>query len=139
MLDQVDLEILELLKENSRISWKDIGQSVHLTGQSVGNRIRRLEDLGIIEKYSIVINQEKLGFEVTAFITFFVETADHKAFREFYEAEAGISEVHRISGEGCYLLIAHLPSTHELNALLKRILEHGNYRVSLSIDKVKPV
>jgi Lrp/AsnC family transcriptional regulator, leucine-responsive regulatory protein len=139
MLDHIDLKILEILKENSRMSWKDIGSRVHLTGQAVGNRIRRLEDLEIIEDYSITVNQEKLGRPVTAFITVFVQTANHEAFRSFYESEDAISEAYRISGEGCYLLMAHLTSTEELNQLFNRLLEHGNYRVNISLGKVKPL
>jgi Lrp/AsnC family leucine-responsive transcriptional regulator len=48
-----------------------------------------------------------------------------------------ISEVHRVSGEGCYRLKAELSSHEELNALLAAILQHGNYRVNLSIGQIK--
>ncbi|GGA29684.1 hypothetical protein GCM10011384_19020 [Psychrobacillus lasiicapitis] len=54
-----------------RIQWKELGQKIHMTGQAVGNRIRRLEDLGIIEQYTITINRIKLGQLVTAFVTVF--------------------------------------------------------------------
>lgn len=47
MLDQIDLSILALLRKNSRLQWKDIGEQVHLSGQAVGNRIRRMEEQGI--------------------------------------------------------------------------------------------
>ncbi len=47
MLDQTDLEILRLLAEDSRLQWKTIGERVHLTGQAVAARIRKMEDLGI--------------------------------------------------------------------------------------------
>lgn len=70
IFDHIDFAILALLRENSRIQWKDIGQKIHMTGQAVGNRIRRLEDLGVIEQYTIVTNKAKLGLSITAFITF---------------------------------------------------------------------
>ncbi len=75
-----------------------------MTGQAVGNRIRRLEDLGIIEQYTIAINRIKLGQTVTAFVTLFVTSANHQEFMNFFQKEEEISEVHRVSGEGCYLL-----------------------------------
>lgn len=137
MLDEIDLKILDLLKRNSRMLWKDIGQEIHMTGQSVGNRIRRLEYLGVIEQYTITTNKSKLGLPITAFITVFVETANHKAFLKFFMSEEAITEAHRISGDGCFLLTAHLTSNDELDTLLARLLEHGNYRVSLSIGKLK--
>ncbi|WP_045521310.1 winged helix-turn-helix transcriptional regulator [Neobacillus niacini] len=126
-----------LIKENSRMQWKEIGQEIHMTGQAVGNRIRRLEDMGIIEQYTIATNKAKLGQPVTAFITVFVNSENHMAFRTFFNTEEAISEVHRISGEGCYLLAAHFASNEEMELLLERLLTHGNYRVNLSIGRLK--
>ncbi|MDH6374494.1 transcriptional regulator [Paenibacillus sp. VTT E-133280] len=137
IFDHIDFAILALLKENSRIQWKDIGQKIHMTGQAVGNRIRRLEDLGVIEQYTIVTNKAKLGLSITAFITFFVESANHPLFQKFVMAEDAITEVHRISGEGCYVLTGHFASNEELEAFLAQLLKHGNYRVNLSIGKIK--
>jgi len=137
IIDQTDVEILKLLGENSRIQWKELGQKIHMTGQAVGNRIRRLEDLGIIEQYTIAINRIKLGQIVNAFVTVFVKTADHQEFRNFFQEEEAISEVHRTSGDGCYLLKAHFNSNEELDNFLGRLLEYGNYRVNLSIGKLK--
>ncbi len=137
LVDNIDLKILALLKENSRMQWKDIGQLIHMTGQSVGNRIRRLEDMGIIEQYTIATNKAKLGMPITAFITIFLESSNHLAFRTFYEKEESITEVHRISGEGCFLLTAHFTSNEALDDLLAELLKHGNYRVNISIGKLK--
>lgn len=138
MIDNVDLKILALLRENSRIQWKDIGKEIHMTGQAVGNRIRRLEDLGIIEQYTIATNKAKLGKPVTAYITIFVDSVNHPAFHTFFLAEEAISEVHRISGDGCsFLLTAHFASNEEMELLLARILKYGHYRVNLSIEKLK--
>lgn len=138
IIDRTDIEILKLLGENSRIQWKELGQQIHLTGQAVGNRIRRLEDMGIIEQYTIAINRIKLGQVVTAFVTLFVNTANHLEFQNFFqEEEEAISEVHRISGDGCYLLKTHFASNEELDSFLARLLKYGNYRVNLSIGKLK--
>lgn len=137
IIDQTDFEILKLLGEHSRIQWKELGQKIHMTGQAVGNRIRRLEDLGIIEQYTIAINRIKLGQIVTAFVTVFVKTANHQAFKIFFQEEEAVSEVHRTSGEECYLLKTHFSSNEELDTFLERLLEYGNYRVNLSIGKLK--
>ena len=47
-LDHIDYQILQLLSENARIQWKDLGNQIHMTGQAVGNRIKKLEDNGVI-------------------------------------------------------------------------------------------
>ncbi|MFT9848754.1 Lrp/AsnC family transcriptional regulator [Aneurinibacillus sp. REN35] len=137
MLDKADLQILTLLRKNARMKWKEIGEQVHLTGQAVGNRIRRLEDAGIIEQYTIAVNEAKLGPMMTAFITVLMKTSDHRAFQRFVQEEEAIDEAHRISGDGCYLLRTHVPSLDELDALLDRVLAHGNYRLHLSVGRIK--
>lgn len=137
ILDETDFEILKLLGENSRIQWKELGQKIHMTGQSVGNRIRRLEDLGIIDQYTITINRIELGQIVTAFVTVFVKTSNHQGFKNFFQEEEAVSEVHRTGGDGCYLLKTHFASNEELDIFLERLLKYGNYRVNLSIGKLK--
>ncbi|MCV5657252.1 winged helix-turn-helix transcriptional regulator, partial [Escherichia coli] len=67
-LNNIDFQILRLLSENSRIQWKDLGEKIHMTGQAVGNRIKKLEDNGVIKAYSLIIDEMKLGFSYTAFM-----------------------------------------------------------------------
>jgi len=137
MIDQTDLAILDLLKENSRCRWKDIGEKVHLTGQAVGARVQALQDAGVIESFTVGLNATKLGNPILVFITVFMSSANHSPFHRFLEQEGRITEAHRVSGEGCYWLKARLSSHADLNNLLENILRYGNYRLSMSIDKLK--
>lgn len=137
MLDQTDIKILKLLSINSRAQWQEIGEQVHLTGQAVKNRINRMEKLGVIECYTIKINQLKAGKEITAFVTVFMKTTDHISFQKFIIENEAIVEANRISGEGCYLMKVLAASQKELVTLLDKILEFGNYKVNLSIENIK--
>ncbi|MBC2578831.1 Lrp/AsnC family transcriptional regulator [Clostridium sp. DJ247] len=137
MLDQTDFHILSLLKKNSRIQWREIGELVHLTGQAVANRIRRMEDLGVIEGYTINLNQNKLGKNLIAFITVFMKTTDHLSFQNFIKEKPEVLEGNRISGDGCYLLKVNVSNEEELMNILDEILSYGNYRVNISIGKIK--
>jgi Lrp/AsnC family transcriptional regulator, leucine-responsive regulatory protein len=137
MLDQTDLRILALLRENARLSWKKIGEQVHLTGQAVGNRIRRMEDMGVIRGYTAVVDPAKLGPSLTAIVTILMKTTDHGRFERFVSRRPEIVEAHRVSGEGCYSLLVRVPDQTALNALLDAILAYGNYRLSLSIGRLK--
>lgn len=137
MLDQTDWKILQCLQSNSRIQWREIGKIVHLTGQAVAARIRRMQDLEIIEGFTVTLNCEKLGKPLLALITVFMKTANHSAFQRFLSERDEIIEVHRISGEGCYWLKATLSSQQDLSNLLDAILQYGNYRINLSIHKIK--
>ncbi|MGO4786126.1 Lrp/AsnC family transcriptional regulator [Paenibacillus sp. 2KB_20] len=137
-LDKVDLRILHHLLEDASLSHKAIGQQVHLTGQAVGARVRKLQDLGVIEGFTLRWNPDKIGLTVHAFITMFmVLNTAHSAFVSFVQSHDMVVETHRVSGEGCYWLRVRASSPKELNDFLEELLKYGNYKVSLSIDQVK--
>lgn len=73
-LDHIDYQILQLLSENARIQWKDLGNQIHMTGQAVGNRIKKLEDNGVIHSYSLVVDELKLGLSYTAFVIIYLQS-----------------------------------------------------------------
>jgi Lrp/AsnC family leucine-responsive transcriptional regulator len=137
MLDQTDLSILKMLQKNGRMQWREIGEEVHLTGQAVGNRIRRMEEMGVIRGYTAVIDPAKLGPILTALVTIFMKSTDHLRFQQFIREREEIVEAHRVSGEGCYSLKVQVRDQAALNDLLDAILEYGNYRVNLSIGQLK--
>lgn len=137
MIDETDLAIIRLLQENSRRQWKDIGAAVHLTGQAVAARVKTLEETGVITGYSASVDAAKLGKPLTAFITVFMASADHGVFHRFIEGEQSITAAHRVSGDGCYWLRADMTAHEDLNTLLEKILRHGNYRLHLSIGRIK--
>jgi Lrp/AsnC family transcriptional regulator, leucine-responsive regulatory protein len=136
-LDKIDFHILQLLTENSRIQWKDLGAQIYMTGQTVGNRIKKLEESGVIKAYSLIIDEMKLGLPYTAFVIVYMKTANHDAFICFINDRKEVVEAHRISGEGCYHLKIKVKSQEQLNLFLNKLLEHGNYGLNLSIQEIK--
>jgi len=137
-IDETDLRILNMLLDNSALAHKEIGALVHLTGQAVGARIRKLQELGVIEGYTLRWNPDKLGLTVHALVTVFMKSgAAHSAFQAFALRRSEILEAHRIGGEGCYWLRVRVDSQAALNALLDELLHYGNYKISLSIGRIK--
>ncbi|MEH7110234.1 MULTISPECIES: Lrp/AsnC family transcriptional regulator [Bacillaceae] len=136
-LDKIDFQILRLLSQNSRIQWKELGEQIHMTGQAVGNRIKKLEENGVIKSYSIIVDEMKLGLAFTAFVIIHMKTANHVSFRQFIQEHHEIVEAHRISGGGCYHLKIKVQSQEQLNQFLDQLLEHGNYSLNLSIQEIK--
>lgn len=136
-LDNIDFQILRLLSENSRIQWKDLGEQIHMTGQAVGNRIKKLEDNGVIKTYSIIVDEMKLGLTFTAFVIIYMKTANHDPFLRFVKERKEIAEAHRVSGEGCYHLKMKVNTQEQLNLFLNEILRFGNYSLYLSIKEIK--
>ncbi|WP_028530967.1 Lrp/AsnC family transcriptional regulator [Paenibacillus sp. HW567] len=138
LIDDTDYRILQYLIEDSTRSHKDIGELVHMTGQAVGARIRRMRELEIIEGYTVRWNPLKVGLDIHAFITVFLSSnAAHPPFQKFAQNHSGVAELHRVSGEGCYWMRVRLRDQEELNAFLDQLLEYGNYRVNLGMGQLK--
>lgn len=137
-IDEIDLKILNCLLQNAMLSHREIGESVHLTGQAVGSRIRKLQEHGIVEGYTVRWNPEKIGLYVHAFVTVFLKSGPaHQTFQEFARQREDITEMHRVSGEGCYWLRVRTRTQEQLSQLLDDLLAYGNYKLSLSIGQIK--
>ncbi|NWQ40273.1 Lrp/AsnC family transcriptional regulator [Bacillus sp. EB106-08-02-XG196] len=136
-LDNIDFQILRLLSENSRIQWKDLGEQIHMTGQAVGNRIKKLEESGVIKAYSLIVDEMKVGLIFTAFVIIYMKTADHDSFIRYINDQNEVVEAHRVSGEGCYHIKIKVNSQEKLNLFLNKILDYGNYTLYLSIQEIK--
>jgi len=137
MFDELDLKIIDMLKINSKISLKVIGENVHLTPQGVSNRIIRLQDLGLITQYTICTNDTLLGKNIIAYITIFMKTTKHEQLIKFIKSNSIIEDAHRISGDGCYLLKVVCCNMEEINLLLDSLMEYGTYRLNLSTSTIK--
>lgn len=97
MMDETDRKLLQALKENARISAADLGEKVGLPAAEAQERVRRLETAGIIEKYTLSLNQQKLGNEVSALLE--VCLAHPKYFDRFTRKICEMEEV-----EECYYM-----------------------------------
>lgn len=137
MLDQTDLQILNLLKKNSRMQWREIGEKVHMTGQAVKNRIDKMEKLQVIKGYTVKVNSDLDGKKLISFVTVFMKTTNHAAFKKYVENNDLIVEANRISGEGCYLLKLKADTKDEVVSFLDEILKYGNYKINSSIEVIK--
>jgi len=103
--DAIDRKILALLQDNAKMSQAEVAKVVGLTAPSVNERIRKLERAGYIRGYVALLDDKKLGHDITAFVEVFVE---HPKFeKEFIQAVEGLDEVlecHHITGEFSLLL-----------------------------------
>jgi Lrp/AsnC family leucine-responsive transcriptional regulator len=96
-----------------------------------------MQDDGIIEAFTVNLNDEILGNPIFGFITVFMNSSNHNKFQHFLSDCTAILEAYRVSGEGCYWLKANVANQKELNELLDAILLYGNYKVNLSISRIK--
>ncbi|HEX3078769.1 MAG TPA: AsnC family transcriptional regulator [Lachnospiraceae bacterium] len=135
-MDQIDREILERLKQDSKQNYKSIGDQIHMTGQAVGNRIRKMEEEGIINGYTVRLNSQAQGL-IVAYITLFMKTNDHYRLKQFVIERPEVLEAVRISGEGCYILKVEVNEHAVLNEICDNVLKFANYRINIVTDVIK--
>ncbi|MFP7233218.1 Lrp/AsnC family transcriptional regulator [Bacillus subtilis] len=136
MLDHTDMQILEELSKNSRITMKELGEKVHLTGQAAASRVAKLEDNGVIEGYTIKVNQVKLGCYIHALLNIYTKSTHHQPYLSFIKTQAEyVLNNYKISGDGCYLLECRFPSHEMLDQFLVELNKHVNYKLSIVINK----
>ncbi|MBW7473912.1 Lrp/AsnC family transcriptional regulator [Paenibacillus oenotherae] len=137
MIDSTDMMMIKMLLQNSRIQWKEIGELVHMSAPAVTNRINKLEKAGIIEGYTVKLNERLLGNNQCIFIVVMMKDYRHTKFTEFIKTRDEIKEAHRVSGEPCFILKVQLADPDLLANLLDEILTYGHYKINISIDQVK--
>jgi len=105
MLDASDRTILAILQENARTPNSEIARRIGLAPSAVLERIRKLERAGYIRAYVAILDEKKLGHDITAFVEIFVEHPKfEKAFIESASALDEVLECHHITGEFSLLL-----------------------------------
>lgn len=141
-LDDCDLRILALLQENARISNAEIARRVGLAASAVFQRIRKLEEQGVIAGYHARVDPHALGEQLVAFIM--VRTgegarADTTA-RELAAIEE-VAEVHRVVGDDCFFLKVRVPDTDALGTLLdakiRRLASVASTRTTIVLSTAK--
>lgn len=121
-IDEIDAKILELLQENGRMKRNAIAEVVGLSVPSVSERMRKLEDRGVIMGYHAVVDAKRLHHDITAFIRVSVDgSANYASFVAEAYSLPEVLEVHSITGEGSHIIKIRTRSTTTLERLLSRV------------------
>lgn len=103
-IDSIDKKIIEELSRNSRLSMSELGRRINLSSPSVTERIRQMESFGIIRKYTLEVDYQKLGFPIQCIIEATVKNGDYKSFKRLIESLPNVDFCYRIAGNACYML-----------------------------------
>lgn len=143
-LDKTDIQILRALQENARITNKELSAKVHLSPSPVYERLKRLESEGYIQKYTTVLNADKLGLGFVVFCSVKLSRVNADIAGDFVSRIMEIPEVtecYNISGEYDYLLKIYAPDMKYYNQfilnVLGRIESLGSVQSSFVMDSVK--
>lgn len=121
-LDAIDIAILKHLQDNGRAKRNAIAEVVGLSVPSVSERMRKLEERGLIQDYCTILDAKKFNFDITAFI--FVEVDSSNSYQQFVERvvkEPEVLECHSITGDGSHLLKVRTQNTESFERFLSNI------------------
>ncbi len=121
-MDRIDLQLLGALQEHGRTSQQDLAHGVGLSGPAVGERLRKLEERGVIRQYTAILDAKLLGQDVTAFIAVGMGGSRfYPEFRERVDACPEVAECHSVTGQGSHLLKIRTRNTSSLERLLAEV------------------
>ncbi|MDP6532579.1 MAG: Lrp/AsnC family transcriptional regulator [Candidatus Marinimicrobia bacterium] len=122
MIDAKDLRILSILQGNSRTTASEIAESVGMSVPAVTERVKKLSESDIIQKFSIKLNAKLLGFDLSAFIAVVSSSSDqYEAIIQESNNNPSILECHSVTGQGSHLLKVRVKNSSELEKLLRDI------------------
>jgi len=137
MLDDVDKRILELLSNDGRMSVKDLAQHVGLSAPSTSERIKRLEERGVIRGFTVEIDPASIGFTLQAIIRVRPLPGKLHVVQQLIGAIPEISECDKVTGDDCFIARLHVRSIEELDTILDRIADKAE--TNTSIVKLQPI
>jgi Lrp/AsnC family transcriptional regulator, leucine-responsive regulatory protein len=123
-MDSLDAKAMKLLMRDGRATWAEVGQLLGLSAPSAADRVRKLEERGVIRGYAALVDPSSAGHPLTAFIS--VSLAGHRNRSAFLRAIAKLEQVaecHHITGDDDYLLKVRCRGTQDLDHLLAKELK----------------
>ncbi|MFZ3567376.1 Lrp/AsnC family transcriptional regulator [Streptomyces sp. BH097] len=137
-LDPTDIRILEALQRNGRASYAELARSVSMSPSAVTERVRRLEESGVVTGYSAVVSPEALGLDILAFVRLRYPTGNYKPFHDLLDTTPQIVEAHHVTGEDCFVLKVVARSMRDLEHTTGRIAALGSVTTSIVYSSPLP-
>jgi Lrp/AsnC family leucine-responsive transcriptional regulator len=123
-LDGLDKQILRLLLKKGRMTWSELAGQLGLSAPATADRVKRLEDRGVIEGYTALLNAEALGLDLTAFIAVTLDQPSHReGFLQQIQMLDDVLECHHVTGDDDFLLKVRCRNTKALEGLITHHLK----------------
>lgn len=137
-LDPTDIAIIEAMQENGRIAISELGRRIGLSQPATSERVKRLEDRGIIAGYSARIDPAALGLGMMAVIRLRTTHEHIRTCLKQFSEMPHVIEVLRLTGEDCFLLKVLVPSPGELETIVDSIARFGSVTTSIVLRSEQP-
>jgi Lrp/AsnC family leucine-responsive transcriptional regulator len=134
LLDSFGRKLLDELQQNARISIAELSRRVGLSATATTERLKQMEEIGILRAYTIEIDREALGLEVMAFIRMNCNGQNYHRLLEYVQTLEEVRECHHLTGGDDLLLKVTTTSMTDLEALIEALLPYGNLVTSLVLS-----
>jgi Lrp/AsnC family leucine-responsive transcriptional regulator len=133
-LDKKDRLILEALQLDARQSLSSLGKRVGLSQPAMSERVRKLEDAGVIEGYAARVNLAAVGVGLQAFIRIQTTHAAIRRYLALFESMPEVLEAHRLTGEDCFIVRCAIAEPLDLERVVDALAAHGSVTTSLVLS-----
>ncbi|HVW78323.1 MAG TPA: Lrp/AsnC family transcriptional regulator [Alloacidobacterium sp.] len=125
MIDIYDRKLIQELQRNARASFADLGRRIGLSASATAERLRRMEETGIIRGYTVEIDREALGLPILAIIRMTCDGPRYHPFLKFIRDLPEVRECHHVTGGDAFFLQVTAASIIELENVIERLLPYG--------------
>lgn len=135
-IDKLNRKILQHLQENSRKSFASIGRDVGLTPPAVAERVKKMEDLGILEGYRARVNHLKLGYQLRAIVTIRAFMGKLKPFLAMVTSMKEVVNCYRITGNENIIMEVVLQDQLHLEKFIDQLIQYGETRTHIILSDI---
>jgi Lrp/AsnC family transcriptional regulator, leucine-responsive regulatory protein len=125
LLDEIGKNLLSALQEDARLSYAELGRRIGLSPAATAERLRRLEEAGIITGYRVEIDREALGLPVLAIVRLSCDGVKYRPFLKAVQTMERVMECHHVAGGDAFILKVVAESVEELGRVIEKLLDFG--------------
>lgn len=138
VFDRTDWRLLEALQADGRASYADLARVVAMSPSAVAERVRRLEEAGVIAGYRATVDPAAAGLSIMAFVRLRYPNGNYRPFHALLDSTAEIIEAHHVTGEDCFVLKVVARSMRHLEEVTGRISGLGSVTTSIVYSSPLP-
>ncbi|NJX14350.1 Lrp/AsnC family transcriptional regulator [Tamlana crocina] len=135
-VDSINSKILRCLQQNARMSNAEIGRQVGISSPAVSERIKRMEDLGIIEGYKAIVSPFEIGYQLKAIITLRAFMGKLKPFLEKVKTYEEVINCYRITGDENIVMEVVLKNNKHLESFIDQLITYGESKTQIVLSRV---
>jgi Lrp/AsnC family leucine-responsive transcriptional regulator len=133
-LDKIGWQLLRVLQDDARLSYSELGRRIGLSSPAVAERVRRMEDAGVITGYRAMIEPSKVGYATTAFIHLKTIGDNHANIATVAHSLSEILECHHVTGQDSYMIKVIVASMAHLEHVISQLREYGETTTSIVLS-----